>query len=160
MNHELLAGEQYKLFFPSSFRYLKDKISSNLTFHRNSIDDYIYLENTGRKRNPNTGNVTPNGLDEMKYTQTDARVDGIEYSLQTPLTQTTMMRVSAEYLDTKDKKNDTRLAYTPASNGSIGLTQELSDFWMTNNNKINLDMRYYHKQKVHYQNTETQYLVK
>lgn len=140
--------EEKNIGLDVSFRYLKDKTSSNLTFHRNSIDDYIYLENTGRKRNPNTGDVAPNGLDEMKYSQTDAMINGIEYSLQTPLTPTTMIKISAEYLDTKDKKNDTRLAYTPASNGSIGLTQELNDFWMTNNNKINLDMRYYHKQKV------------
>ncbi len=131
-----------------SLRYLKDKTSSNLTIYRNNIDGYIYLENTGRKRDPITGNIAPIGLDEMKQAQTDGQIDGIEYTLQTPLTATATIRVSAEYLTSKDRLNDRRLAYIPPNNGEIGITQDLSDFWITSNNTLDMAMRYYHRQEV------------
>lgn len=122
-----------------SLRYLDDNLKSNLTAYYNTIDDYIYIENTGN---------TVNGLVEMKHAQTDARIYGLEWEGAYILNENTTLRANAELLWGRDIKNDTRLNYMPPKNFSLGVTQNLGNTDFFKNNSIELDMSYYHKQSV------------
>lgn len=57
----------------SGLRYQGARATATITAYRNSIADYIYMENTGRTR-------TVNGASRIVYrnTQTDARIRGVE----------------------------------------------------------------------------------
>lgn len=140
--------EESTLDVDLSLRYKKEETYSSLTFYRNTVDDYIYLANTGLYRNPVTGEVAPTGIPEMKHEQTDAIIQGIEWSFEMPISPVTTLRVSAEYIQGEDTKNDTRLAYIPPSNASIGVTQKLGAFGISSNNELTLDMRVFEEQKV------------
>jgi outer membrane receptor protein involved in Fe transport len=140
--------EESTLGVDLSLRYKKEETYSSLTFYRNTVDDYIYLANTGLYRNPVTGEVAPTGIPEMKHEQTDAIIQGIEWSFEMPISSMTTLRVSAEYIQGEDTKNDTRLAYIPPSNASIGVTQKLGAFGISSNNELTLDMRVFEEQKV------------
>ncbi len=131
-----------------SLRYQKDETNANLTVYSNTIKDYIQLANTGFYRNPTTGERASEGLPEMQNEQTDARIDGIEFSLDSKIANSTTIRVTAEYIQGKDTKNNHDLAYIPPSHISIGATQSLGSFGNFTKNEILADVHMYEKQKV------------
>ncbi|HHO42136.1 MAG TPA: TonB-dependent receptor [Epsilonproteobacteria bacterium] len=122
-----------------SLRYKKERNFANLTLHANAIDNYIYLQNTGQKRD---------NFVEMKHEQTDAYLYGIEFSSQFALTPTAMIGVSAEYLKGRDKTNKRKLGYIPSNNLTLGITQALPDFKSITSPQITIDGRFVQKQKV------------
>lgn len=140
--------EENTLGVDLSLRYKNEGTYSSLTLYRNTVDDYIYLANTGLYRNPVTGEVAPTGIPEMKHEQTDALIEGIEWSFEMPLGSLTTLRATAEYIQGEDTKNDTRLAYIPPSNASLGITQQLGAFGIGSNNELTVDMRVFEAQKV------------
>ena len=127
-----------------SLRYVNETAKSNLTAYYNSIDDYIYIENTGNMIN---------GLVEMKHAQTDASIYGIEWECAYMIYEDTTLRANAELLWGRDTKNDTRLTYMPPKNFSLGVTQGLGNTDWLKDNTLTLDMPYFHKQSVasHYE---------
>jgi len=131
-----------------SLRYKSDAIYGNLTLYSNTINDYIYLANTGFKRDPATGERAQIGLDEMRYTQTDARVDGVELSTEAPLNQSMIFRAKAEYIKSRDLKNNRSLAYIPPSNISMGITQQIGSFGVFKQQEILLDAKFVKSKKV------------
>jgi len=131
-----------------SLRYQKDESTANLTFYSNNIKDYIYLANTGFYRNPKTGKRAEKGLPEMKNEQTDARIDGIEFSFDSKIGDSTTIRTMAEYIQGKDSKNNHNLAYIPPSHISVGVTQAIGNFANFSKNEISLDVHMYESQKV------------
>ncbi|MBN2721347.1 MAG: TonB-dependent receptor [Campylobacterales bacterium] len=131
-----------------SLRYNKDVIYGNLTLYSNTINDYIYLANTGFKRNPTTGERAQNGLNEMRYTQTDARVDGVELSTEAPLSQSLTFRAKAEYIRGRDTKNHTALAYIPPSNVSFGITGQIGSWGMLENQELLIDAKFVKSKRV------------
>ena len=131
-----------------SLRYQKDETNANLTFYSNTIKDYIQLANTGFYRDPTTGERAEEGLAEMQNEQTDARIDGIEFSLDSKIGNSTTIRSTAEYIQGKDTKNNQDLAYIPASHISVGATQNIGSFGRFNNNEILADIHMYEGQKV------------
>lgn len=131
-----------------SLRYKSEAIYGNLTLYANTINDYIYLANTGFKRDPKTGQRTENGLDEMRYTQTDARVDGIEFSIEVPLSQSATLRAKAEYIYGRDTNNHTALAYIPPSNVSLGITKQIGSWSMLENQELLFDAKFVRSKRV------------
>ncbi len=140
--------EENSLGIDLSLRYQKDATNANLTFYSNTINNYIQLTNTGYYRNPTTGERATTGLVEMQNEQTDARIDGIEFSLESKITDATTIRSTAEYIQGKDTKNNQNLAYIPPSHISVGATQSIGSFGKLTNNEILVDVRMYEGQKV------------
>lgn len=140
--------EESTLGVDVSLRYEKEATNANLTFYTNTIDNYIQLANTGYYRNATTGERASSGLVEMQNEQTDARIDGIEFSLESRVTDSTTLRTTAEYIQGKDTKNNQDLAYIPASHISIGATQDIGSFGKLSDNKILADIRMYEGQNV------------
>lgn len=131
-----------------SLRYQKDETNANLTFYSNTIKDYIQLANTGYYRNPTTGERAEKGLPEMQNEQIDARIDGIEFSLDSKIGNSTTIRTTAEYIQGKETKNNHDLAYIPPSHISMGVTQSIGSVGRFTNNELLADVHMYKGQKV------------
>lgn len=140
--------EESSLGVDLSLRYQTDATNANLTLYSNTINNYIQLTNTGYYRNPTTGERADTGLVEMQNEQTDARIDGIEFSLESRITDATTIRSTAEYIQGKDTKNNQDLAYIPPSHISVGATQSIGSFGALINNDISADVRMYGGKKV------------
>jgi len=131
-----------------SLRYKEDSSNANLTVYQNHIDNYIYLANTGYKRHANTGDRAGAGLDEMINEQTDAKIEGIEFSGETKLLPSTTLRGSLELIRGIDKRNDTKLGYIPPNNAKIGITQKLGEARIFSSNELSIHMKMYDKKSV------------
>ncbi len=128
-----------------SLRYKDENHKSSLTLYRTYIDDYIYLANTGNRRNPTTGALLPSGstagLPEMQNRQTDAIIEGIEFSFDAQITDSTRLSGAAEIIRGKDTRNGSRLTMMPADNLRLALHQNLGSLGALKNNVFTLEMK-------------------
>lgn len=117
-----------------SLRYQSEQAGVVATVYQNKIDDFIYMERTGRTVD-HDGNACSVGhcFDEMKNQQTDARIRGFELSSWLQVTDKITTSAALEIIDGKDVKNNRKLGLMPANNlrltaeynaGSFGKLQE------------------------------------
>nr|WP_321266326.1 TonB-dependent receptor [uncultured Sulfurimonas sp.] len=132
-----------------SLRYKDAKTNASLTLYRTYIDNYIYLANTGKRRNPITGAVIPTGgIAEMTNEQTSAQMQGVEFSLETYFSDDTRFKSSFEIIDGKDTDNNCDLTMIPANNLSLALYHNLGTFKSIKENIVSVNMKAYDEQKV------------
>lgn len=125
-----------------SLRYKDDVTKASLTLYRTHINDYIYLANTGIRRNPTTGAiVATGGVPEMSNQQSDAMMEGIEFSLETHLSDATRFEGAFEIIDGKDTLNNRDLTMMPANNLRIALYHNLGVFGTLKNNTLSVNMK-------------------
>lgn len=122
-----------------SFRYKDEKSRATLTFYHTSVQEYIYLENTGN---------TVNNLPEMQNQQTDARIQGIEFAFERYITEATRLEGAFEIIRGEDTKNDRALPLMPAHNARLAVHHDFGSLWQLKNNTLNLDFKYVDAQKV------------
>lgn len=125
-----------------SLRYKDDAAKASLTLYRTYVDNYIYLANTGIRRNPTTGTiVATGGVPEMSNQQTDAIIEGIEFSFETYLTDTTRFEGAFEIIDGKDTAQDRDLTLMSANNLRLALHHNLGAFGTLQNNTLSINMK-------------------
>ncbi|MDD2451487.1 MAG: TonB-dependent receptor [Sulfurovum sp.] len=122
-----------------SLRYKDETKQATLTFYHTSVQEYIYLENTGN---------TVNNLPEMQNQQTDARIQGIEFAFETHVAEATRLEGAFEIIRGEDTKNDRALPLMPAHNARLAVHHDLGSLWQLKNNTLSLDLKYVDAQKV------------
>lgn len=125
-----------------SLRYKDDTTKASLTLYRTNINDYIYLANTGIRRNPTTGAiVATGGVPEMSNQQSDATMEGIEFSLETHFSDATRFEGAFEIIDGKDTSNNRDLTMMSANNLRLALYHNLGAFGTLKNNTLSVNMK-------------------
>jgi len=116
-------------------RYKNENTNASLTLYHNHVDNYIYLANTGV---PYQGSV-------YYYTneQTTAQIQGIEFSLESYLTQSTRVKGTFEIIDGEDLDNNSDLTMMPANNLSLALYQDVGSFHNLQNNIFSVNVKAY-----------------
>lgn len=71
-------------------RYADDRIRAELTAFRNDVDDFIFMQRTANFQN---------GLRVFQHTQADARLEGMEASLQARVTDALTLRASHDFVN-------------------------------------------------------------
>jgi len=129
-----------------SLRYNDQNTKATLTLYRTYVDNYIYLANTGFYRNASgtlrstTLNATT-PLPEMSNQQTDALIEGIEFSFDHYLSDSTKMKGAFEIIHGKDRHNDRDLTLMSANNLRIELSHNLGAYGFVRNNTLYLNMK-------------------
>jgi outer membrane receptor protein involved in Fe transport len=132
-----------------SLRYKDDRTKASLTLYRTYINDYIYLANTGIRRNPTTGAIVAmGGVPEMTNQQSDAIMEGIEFSLETHLSDATRFEGSFEIINGKDTGNNRDLTMMPSNNLHLALYHNLGALGNFKNNTFSVNMKAYDDQQV------------
>ncbi len=132
-----------------SLRYKNETTKASLTLYRTYIDNYIYLANTGLRRNPTTGAVVVSGgVPEMTNQQTDAQMQGVEFSLETHLGEMTRFVGAFEIIDGKDTNHDRDLTMMPANNLSLSIYHDIGTFETLKSNTFSLTMKAYDDQQI------------
>ncbi|MBN2870713.1 MAG: TonB-dependent receptor, partial [Campylobacterales bacterium] len=108
-----------------SLRYKNDRTKASMTIYRTYIDDYIYLANTGNFRGV---------LPEMTNRQTDARMEGIEFTLETRLGDATLFEGAFEIIRGKNTANGRDLTMVPSDNLRLSLHHNAGTFGRVKNN--------------------------
>ena len=133
-----------------SLRYKSKTTQTSLTLYHTDIDDYIYLANTGIYRNKNTGAVvaqgTPGALAELTNRQTSAKMQGIEFSMESYLGESTRVTGAFEIIKGKDTNNNTDLTMMPSNNMNLAIYQNIGSLENFKNNILSLNMKAYDKQ--------------
>lgn len=146
-------NEETTLGIDLSLRYQAGKNNASLTFYRTYVDNYIYLANTGFYRNASgslrssTLNATT-PLPEMTNSQTDARIQGIEFALKSYLSDTTWVESAFEIIEGKDTRTDSDLVLMSANNLRLSIHQELGSLGALRNNIASLTMKAVDDQQV------------
>jgi iron complex outermembrane recepter protein len=134
-----------------SLRYRDDHTIASVTLYRTYIDHYIYLANTGNRRNPTTGSLLPSGstagVPEMTNQQSDAQMEGIEFALKTHLTDATRFEGAFELISGKDTTNHRDLTMMPANNLRLALYHTLGTFGNAKNNTFSVNMKAFDNQQ-------------
>jgi len=115
-----------------SLRYKDDKTKGSLSIYHTLINDYIYLSNTGTY----TG-----ALPNMKNEQTDATMQGIEFSLDTFITETTRIDGGFELIRGRDTTNDRKLTMIPANTLRLALHQNVGSLGTLENSTFSITMK-------------------
>ena len=115
-----------------SLRYKDEKTRASLTVYHNIINDYIYLANTGG---------TTNGLPDMKNEQTDAMMQGVEFSADAFVTESTNIECGFELIRGRDTSNDRKLTMMPANNLRLAIHQNVGSLGYLDNSIFSLDMK-------------------
>jgi len=115
-----------------SLRYKDDKNKGSLSIYHTLINDYIYLANTGTY----TGTL-PN----MKNEQTNATMQGIEFSLDTFVTNTTRLESGFEFIRGRDTTNDRKLTMLPANTLRLALYQNVGSLGALENSTFSITMK-------------------
>jgi iron complex outermembrane receptor protein/hemoglobin/transferrin/lactoferrin receptor protein len=132
-----------------SLRYKDDRTKASLTLYRTYINDYIYLANTGIRRNPTTGAIVAmGGVPEMTNQQSDAIMEGIEFLLETHLSDATRFEGSFEIINGKDTGNNRDLTMMPSNNLHLALYHNLGALGNFKNNTFSVNMKAYDDQQV------------
>lgn len=132
-----------------SLRYQDGITKTSITLYRTYINNYIYLANTGIRRNPTTGAiVATGGVPEMTNQQSDATMEGIEFSLETHLSEATRFEGAFELIDGKDTRNNRDLTMMPANNLRLALYHNLGAFGSLKNNTLSINMKAVDDQQV------------
>jgi outer membrane cobalamin receptor len=126
-----------------SLRYKDDKTKASISVYHTIINDYIYLANTGTTR-------TVNGVlyQDMKNEQTNAIMQGLEFSLDTFVTESTNIEGGFELIHRRDTSNDRKLTMMPANNLRLALHQNVGSLGALENSIFSLDMKYVAAQTV------------
>lgn len=125
-----------------ALRYKDDKTKASLGVYHTLINDYIYLANTGRNRNLQTGAIVSiGGVPEMKNQQTDATMQGVEFSFDTFVTDTTRLDGGFELIRGRDTTNDRKLTMMPANNLRLALHQNVGNLGALENSTFSLSMK-------------------
>lgn len=132
-----------------ALRYKDEQREATLTLYQNTIENYIFLENTGRYRTP-TGVVTTNtaALPEMINAQTDATIQGVELAFKTKLTDSMELQSSAEMLRGKDTKKSRPLPLMPANNLKVALHQTLPNVALLEKQRLGVNYKFVESQEV------------
>jgi iron complex outermembrane recepter protein len=126
-----------------ALRYQDAKHQASLTLYHTSIENYIFLENTGASRVVNGMN-----LPEMRNEQTDARIQGIELAFASQVTETTRIDGAFEMIRAQDTNKNRPLPLMPANNLKLALHQGLPNLSILHNAQVSLDYKYVDKQDV------------
>jgi iron complex outermembrane receptor protein len=125
-----------------ALRYKDDKTKASLGVYHTIINDYIYLANTGRNRDPQTGViVSSGGIPEMKNQQTDATMQGIEFSFDTFITDSTRIDGGFELIRGRDTTNDLKLTMMPANNLRLALHQDVGSLGIFDHSTFSITMK-------------------
>jgi iron complex outermembrane recepter protein len=119
-----------------SLRYKDAKTKASLTLYHNIINNYIYLARTG-------GTTTFNGqaYPDMQNEQTDATMQGVEFSFDTFVTDTTNIESGFEIIDGRDTSNDRKLTLMPANNLRLAVHQNVGSLGVLDNSTFSIDMK-------------------
>ena len=120
-----------------SLRYKDKKTQASLSVYHTSIDDYIYLANTGNIRV-----INGMSLNEMQNRQTDATMQGIEFSVDSYVTDSTNIEGGFELIKGRDTSNDSKLTMMPANNMRLAINQHAGP------SVFSIDMKYVAAQSV------------
>jgi iron complex outermembrane recepter protein len=115
-----------------SLRYKNEKTKASLGVYHTIINDYIYLANTGTY----TGTL-PN----VKNEQTNATMQGIEFSLDTFITDTTRLESGFELIRGRDTTNDRKLTMMPANNLRLAIHQNVGSLGTLENSTFSITMK-------------------
>ena len=135
--------EEISLQADIALRYKDAQREATLTLYQNTIENYIFLENTGNTRT--VGSMT---LPEMKNEQTDATIQGIELAFKTKLGDSTELESAAEMLRGKDTSQSRPLPLMPANNLKLALHQELPNIVFMEKQRLGLNYKYVESQEV------------
>lgn len=129
-----------------SLRFMGDNTSLNATVYQNWINNYIYLMNTGRYRNANTGAVvaanSPGALLEMSNAQTDAMIRGLEVAGSWDATKQLTFESGLELIEGEDTKNNRALSLMPANNLRLKAHYRLGQLGNWQENRLTLGARF------------------
>lgn len=136
-----------------SLRYKTNTTKSAITLYRTYIDNYIYLANTGNLRNAKTGALWTSGtkqgyLPEMSNRQSDALMEGIEFSFDTYLTDSTQLDGALEIIHGKNRTNNDPLTMMPANNVCLALHQHIGSLSYLRMNILSLTMKAVDNQQI------------
>ena len=84
----------------------------------------------------------------MSNQQSDATMEGIEFSLETHLSEATRFEGAFELIDGKDTSNNRDLTMMPSNNLRLALYHNLGVFGTLKNNTISVNMKAYDDQQV------------
>jgi len=115
-----------------ALRYKDEQTNASLSIYHNIINDYIYLTNTGG---------TTNGLPDMKNEQTDATMQGIEFSGDTFVTDSTNIEGAFEIIRGRDTSNDRQLTLMPADNLKLAINQNVGSLGVLHNSIFSINMK-------------------
>ncbi|MBV5348395.1 TonB-dependent receptor, partial [bacterium] len=115
-----------------SLRYKDDKTNAALSVYHTIINDYIYLANTG---------TTTGTLPNMKNEQTDATMQGIEFSLNTFVSDSTNVEGGFELIRGRDTTNDRKLTMMPANNLRLAIHQNVGSLGAFEKSTFSITMK-------------------
>lgn len=115
-----------------SLRYKDEKTNAALSAYHTSINDYIYLANTGTY----TG-----ALPNMKNEQTDATMQGLEFSLNTFVSDSTNIEGGFELIRGRDTTNDRKLTMMPANNLRLAIHQNVGSLGAFEKSTFSITMK-------------------
>lgn len=123
-----------------SLRYKDATTKASLSVYHTIINDYIYLANTGT--------YTSTNLPIMKNEQTDAIMQGLEFSMDTFVTESTNIEGGFELIQGRDTSNDRKLTMIPANNLRLALHHNVGSLGALENSTFSVDMKYVAAQTV------------
>lgn len=115
-----------------ALRYKDTQTKASLSVYHTIINDYIYLANTGTW----TGTL-PN----MRNEQTNAIMEGIEFSFDTFLTDMTRFEGGFELIRGRDTTNDRKLTMMPANNLRLAIHQNVGTLGSFENSTFSVTMK-------------------
>lgn len=103
--------EETSLNTDLSLRWASDTLRAKATVYRNTIDNYIFLRDTGE---------TMAGLPVLANDQTDARLIGAELSIEADVSDAVTLSLTGETVDGERRDNGDELPLLPADSVSLG----------------------------------------
>lgn len=141
--------EEISLNMDLSLRWKTANTRMTATVYQNTIDNYIYLANTGFYRAvegaPNEGErvdaTAPGAIVEMQAEQTDARIHGVEFALQHRFNSQWSTDLGIELIKGEDTANNQDLPLIPANNARVAVHYEPGDMASLRNQKWSLNAK-------------------
>ena len=142
-----------------SLRYQDSRTQMVATLYQNTIDNYIHVANTGYYRyseaaieaNPGLDeddlatrftDSAPGRLPEMQAQQTDARIHGVELSLNHRINARWSADFGLELIRGEDTENDRILPLMPANNARVAVNYQPQDAWGLKQQQWRLAMKW------------------
>ncbi|PLA74556.1 TonB-dependent receptor [Hydrogenovibrio sp. SC-1] len=121
-----------------SLRWQTTKSQMMATVYQNGVDNYIYLANTGNTVISEAGNRIP----EMKSEQTNAVINGFEFSLNHQFNQAWSSDLALEWIQGRDIENHQALPLMPANNVRIKLYYQPQDLAGLHHQKFTVGLKW------------------
>ncbi|WP_321275803.1 TonB-dependent receptor [Thiomicrorhabdus indica] len=142
--------EEIALNADLSLRWKSEQTAMVATVYQNTIDNYIYLANTGfyraKEGAPNEGErvdqTAPGAIAEMQAEQTDATIRGFEFSLDHKWTPQWQTNLALEIIDGENDKTGQDLPLIPANNLRAAVSYLPSDFMALKKQKLTLEGKF------------------